>query len=84
MGIECIEIFFMIIKCYSLDIKYKILIYMYMLMKIFFYSCLSIYIYVYFGQIVINFYLFVNEVSVVINKILIGCYMQRVYRYSIL
>lgn len=57
MGIECIEIFFMIIKCYSLDIKYKILMYMYMCMKIFFYSCLSMYIYILDRLLLIFIYL---------------------------
>lgn len=47
MGIECTETPFMTTKCHSLDIKHKILIYMYTCTKILFYSCLSMYIYIY-------------------------------------
>lgn len=46
MGIECTETPFMTTKCHSLDIKHKILMYMYTCTKILFYSCLSMYIYI--------------------------------------
>lgn len=49
MGIECTETPFMTTKCHSLDIKHKILIYMYTCTKILFYSWLK-YVYIYISD----------------------------------